>query len=487
MKLVLKKDININNNDIVCLYACEENKDEIDRLYPQLSFLKDKADLSFFKGKVSDSLFIPLKGHPNVVIIGLGKKKDLNAEILRNSACEIIKVCKRLKCDSVKIIIPSAGSLNDEETIRYIAEGIYLSNYSFDIYKSKEDEEDKFSLKQATFFSDKKIKKDILEEIEIECGNTLLCRDLINESSEKANPVSIAGLSKSLGKNKSVGCTIYGKKELEKMKMGLLLAVSKGSKFPAQLVVLKYHGDPSSKKNIALVGKGITFDSGGMNLKSSSSIEDMRSDMAGAAACIYAIKTAAELKLRKNITAVMPLCENMIGPSAYRAGDVFTAYNGKTVEIGNTDAEGRLILADALSFTEEKFKPDYIIDIATLTGACLVALGETVAGLLSTDDKLSDAIFSAGEKTGDRVWRLPLYKDYEEMIKSDIAGIRNVSSGRNAGTITGAAFLKSFIKDTKWAHIDIAGTSWYSKARGYRPKYATGFGVRLFMELVRNL
>lgn len=268
--------------------------------------------------------------------------------------------------------------------------------------------------------------------------------------------------------------------------MGLLLAVNRGSKIPPQLVVLKYNGNPKSKKYFAVVGKGITFDSGGMNLKPSGHMETMRMDMSGAAAALYTIKTVADLQLKKNVYAVIPLTENLISNSAYRPGDVFKSYSGKTVEIGNTDAEGRLILADALSFTEDKLNPDYIIDMATLTGACLIALGETVAALLSTDEKLAEMIKNASDKTGDKIWQLPLYDEFAENMKSDIADIKNISSDRNAGTIMGAIFLKNFIKDTKWAHIDIAGTAWYSKPRGYRPKNATGYGVRLVTEVIKN-
>jgi len=274
---------------------------------------------------------------------------------------------------------------------------------------------------------------------------------------------------------------------LRKLKMGLLLAVSRGSKYSPQLVILKYKGDPLNKRSFALVGKGITFDSGGMNLKPSGHISDMRSDMAGAATSIFTLKAAAELKLKKNIIAVIPLCENMIGNNSYKPGDVFTAYNGKTVEIGNTDAEGRLILADALSYTEKNLKPNYIVDIATLTGACLVCFGEIIAGLLSNNDTLAECLYEAGEDTDDRVWRLPLHEEYDEDIKSDIADINNISSGRNAGTIIGAVFLKNFIKDTSWAHLDIAGTSWYSKQRGYKPKHATGYGIRLILNAIMNL
>jgi leucyl aminopeptidase len=271
------------------------------------------------------------------------------------------------------------------------------------------------------------------------------------------------------------------------MKMGLILAVNKGSAKPPQLAVLKYRGDYQDKKFIALVGKGITFDSGGMNLKPSGHIEDMRTDMAGAAAAMYTLKSAAELKLARNLYAVLPLTENMLSNDSYRPGDVFTAYNGTTVEIGNTDAEGRLVLADALAFTEKILKPDCIIDIATLTGACLATFGELMAGYVTTDDGLGKVLEEAGAATGELIWRLPLIKDYEENVKSDIADICNISSEKNAGTIMGGIFLKNFVKTKRWAHIDIASTARATKPRGYRPKNATGFGVRLLVEAIISL
>jgi leucyl aminopeptidase len=315
----------------------------------------------------------------------------------------------------------------------------------------------------------------------------VLCRDMINETSDRCNPVTFAAEAKKLARAGGMTCRVYGKNEIQKMKMGLLMAVSRGSSYPPRMIVINYRGNPKEKKSIAIVGKGITFDSGGMNLKPSGHMETMRSDMSGAASCLYAVMAAAELRLKVNLTAVIPLCENMLSNNSFRPGDIFTAYNGKTVEIGNTDAEGRLILADALAYTVDRLKPDCIIDIATLTGACLVCFGEIIAGMLSTDDKLAERLFRAGEKSGERLWRLPLYREYDDDMKSDFADINNVSAGRNAGTIMGAVFLKNFVDKTPWAHIDIAGTSWYSKPRGYKPKHATGFGVRLFIDLLKQM
>ncbi len=493
MKLVAKPAVfDFTVNDVAAVFLPEDYIKDIDSRIPlELSFLKDKADISFFKGKTSEAIFIPFKDYPNLILIGLGKKHKITKESLRENASIIVKTCKKRNISEINIVLPMINKLDDLDVLSSIAEGLALSDYSFDKYKSSKEDNDE-SLKEmdkAVLYCEKaNLASGILKEIEIISNNTKLCRDLINETSEVSNPVAIAKEAKQLSRMKSVSCTVYNKRDIEKLKMGLLLAVSRGSIFPPQLVVLKYKGNPASKKNIAIVGKGITFDSGGMNLKPSASIEDMRTDMSGAAACLYTIKAAAELKLKKNIIAVLPLCENMLSNNSYRAGDVFTAYNGKNVEVGNTDAEGRLILADALAYTEKVHKPDYIVDIATLTGACLICFGETIAALLSNDDMLSDSMFKAGEKTGDKVWRLPLDKDYEDLIKSDLADVKNVGPGRNAGTIVGATFIKKFVKEEiPWAHIDIAGTAWYTKARGYRPKYATGFGVRLFIELIKSI
>jgi leucyl aminopeptidase len=491
MKLTAKPQIHhFRTSDVVAIFLTEEFEKEIDtQIIPEFSFIKERVDLSSFNGKMSESMFIPYKSFPNIIIIGAGKKKNVTKESLRECAGIIVKVCKKRHVSRVHVVLPAISEPDELSTITAIAEGLALSDYSFDKYKSGKDEDDlPGEVEEALLYCTKTNEAaKILKETEIICENTKLCRDMVNESSEVANPVAIARKAKALTKLKDVDCRIYGKMDIEKLKMGLLLAVSKGSTFPPQLVVLKYRGNPKSKKHIAVVGKGITFDSGGMNLKSSAGIEDMRSDMAGAAACLYTVRAAAQLKLKKNITAVIPLCENMLSNNSYRAGDVITAYNGKSVEVSNTDAEGRLILADAVAFTEKILKPDYIIDIATLTGACLVCFGELIAALLSSDDKLAGSIFKAGEDTGEKVWRLPLDKEYDDLIKSDIADMKNVGTGRNAGTIVGAVFIKKFIKEVPWAHLDIASTAWQTKARGYKPKYATGFGVRLFIELLKSM
>jgi leucyl aminopeptidase len=488
MILAAKKDgQTFKKEDVVILFLAEQGRAELKKSLPgALSYIEKRLNLSFFKGKQSEVMFFPFADHPTIILCGMGKKDEIDAESLRRSAAGTVALCRDRSINRVNVIIPEIQNIDGGRVLASIAEGIYLANYGFDKYKTKANDNGKPLLISATFLTNAKNAAPILRRVGIISRNTLLCRDLINETSEKSDSQGIAREARALGKIPGVTCTVYGKKDLENMKMGLLLAVNKGSRRPPQLVVLKYQGARRSKKSIALVGKGITFDSGGINLKPSGHIEDMRTDMAGAAAVMYALKSAAELKLPRNLYAVLPLTENMLSNESYRPGDVFTAYNGTTVEIGNTDAEGRLILADALAFTEKKLKPDAIIDVATLTGACLTTFGELVAGYVTTDDGMGAALERAGEATGELIWRLPLFKDYEENLKSDIADICNIPAERNAGTIMGGIFLKNFIKNKRWTHLDIASTARATKQRGYRPKNATGFGVRLLVEAVTN-
>jgi leucyl aminopeptidase len=273
---------------------------------------------------------------------------------------------------------------------------------------------------------------------------------------------------------------------LAKKKFGAMLAVAAGSDRHPRLVVLEYFSG-KAKKTLALVGKGVTFDSGGLNLKTGASMGTMKTDMAGAAAVAATLIAAARLKPNLNIVGVLPLVENMPSGKALRPGDIITAYGGKTIEVGNTDAEGRLILADAMAYTLKTFKPDMMIDMATLTGACVVALGEKIAGVFSKDDVLADTIVAAGEKTFERCWRMPLVADYKELLKSELADINNTSSGGGGGAITAAMFLSEFAGETPWAHIDIAGPARNRKASDYCPLGGSGVGVRLLWEVLENI
>jgi len=269
--------------------------------------------------------------------------------------------------------------------------------------------------------------------------------------------------------------------------MGLFSAVARGSIYGPYLLMLSYTGNPKSKERTALVGKGITFDSGGYNLKPTGHMETMRCDMAGAAAVLYTMKSIAQLGIRKNVTAYLPVCENMISSRAYKPGDVFKAFDGTTVEILSTDAEGRLVMADTIAYAVHRHKPSRIIEASTLTGACVTTFGELYAALLTNNEDLRTLLENASAKTGERIWSLPLDKDYSIGLDSDIADIRNINPERTGGTIAGGLFLERFAKETPFAHLDIAGTAWLSKERGVNPKNATGFGVRLLTEAISCL
>lgn len=485
MKSSLKNDLSkINKNDTVIVFVDEDTVKKGAPLKFHGSEFLSGFDLKIFNASASEIFFLKLENKPAVIVCGTGSVKKSNDENMRNCAASAVKFCIMKKIRKACVIVPEIKNQAPADTLRIIAEGSMLGNYAFNKYKTDKDTET--PLESIEFFTSTKEDASIIRETEIVAGNVMLCRDLVNDTTDAVNPVSFAGMAMKIAADTGLTCTVYEKKDIEQMKMGLLLAVNRGSAIEPRLVVLDYTGDSKSKKVFGLVGKGITFDSGGMDLKPAASMETMRSDMAGSAVVLYTMKTLAELKVKKNVKAVIPLTENMLSSKAFRPGDIFASYNGKTVEIGNTDAEGRLILADALSFMEKEIRPDVVVDLATLTGACIVTFGETVAAYLSTDDVISKLLESAAERTGEKLWRLPFFDDYDDRMKSEIADLNNMSSEKNAGTISGAVFLRNFIEKTPWAHIDIAGTAWYSKVRGYRPKNATGYGIRLLIELIHN-
>jgi leucyl aminopeptidase len=297
-------------------------------------------------------------------------------------------------------------------------------------------------------------------------------------------PSIMAQKAREIARRKNVSCQVLDKDKMKEMGMNALLAVASGSNEDPKFIILEYAGGKKSAAPVVLVGKGLTFDSGGISLKPADKMDEMKTDMSGGAAVMGVIMAAADLQLPLNITALIPSTENMPSGNASKPGDIIKSYSGKTIEILNTDAEGRLILADALAYASE-FKPAVVIDVATLTGACIVALGEDVIGMLGTDDKLKKEIERAAQTTGELVWELPLWERYHELIKSDIADYKN-SGGRTAGTITAAAFLSKFVGDSPWVHLDIAGPAWISKDKTYIPKGASGVAVRLLVEFLRN-
>lgn len=447
-----------------------------------ITFLTEesKARPKDFEGK-KDEITVRYKGKNTIIYCGLGKREKCTDTVLRSAAAVGIRKAIDLKRKKVSVIDPKIKKTG----ARALIEGTVLGSYTFAKYKTEKPK----ALSTVELVS-KNVTKKEAEDITSVCECIRYARDLVNDNAHEIIPDRLAEEAKSIASlSNDISCTVLREKEIREKGLKLLYAVGQGSPYPPRLAILKYRGNPGSKKNTAIVGKGITFDSGGQNLKPSSHIETMRCDMAGAAAVLGLMKAVAILKPAINVTGVVPAAHNAIDSTSYLPGDTYTSYSGKTVEILNTDAEGRLALADALAFCIKNFAPTEIIDLATLTGSVVSALGDTVAGLFSNNDELAEKLFRSGEKTGERLWRMPMYDEHREAMKSDIADLRNISKLKRgvAGSITAAAFIESFVNDLPWAHIDIAGTAFNEgEIRGEIPKFGTGFGIRLLMDYLAN-
>lgn len=445
-------------------------------------------EMGDFKGKESETLLIyPSKQvEKRWVLLGLGEAEKVTVESLRRSFSSVVKMCQKQKLSSVSIIVPTIEAFADEGVIRGLVEGLLLTNYNFDALKGTVNKEEAPSLlNKAALITPSKSALDIANKYLTICEGVYFARDLVNGNADDITPQYLSkvalGLTKTLP---SVKTTVFDRKQIEKEKMGLLLAVNRGAASDPAFIIVEYTGSPKSKDRTVIVGKGITFDSGGLNIKTSG-METMKGDMGGAATALATIYTAARLKLKTNVTAVIPSTENAVGSKSYKPGDVYKSYLGKTVEIGNTDAEGRLILADALAYVVDKLKPTRIIDFATLTGAIIIALGNEPMGLFSNNDALSDSLIRAGSASYERVWRMPLCDEYKEKLKSDVADLKNIG-GKGAGSITAALFLQEFVDNTPWAHLDIAGTAFLEETKRYHGKGGTGSGVRLMIDFLEQ-
>ncbi len=417
-----------------------------------------------------------------LLLVGMGKTREHDPEQYRQAAGSAAQSLRSLSLATCSLLLPDGESI-----LRAVAEGFFLGGYSFDQYRSAP--EDKNVLVQAVMLvpggTDLPAAETVLAEVAHIAAAVRFSRDLVSQPGNVATPAYLAEKAQELAARYDISCHVWQRDELERRGMGALLAVSRGSRQQPHFISLEYQGAGSGKKPLVLVGKGITFDSGGISLKPREGMERMKDDMAGAAVVMGVFRAVAALKLPVNLVGLIPVAENMPGGNACKPGDVITTLSGKTVEIVNTDAEGRLVLCDALHHALG-YRPAAIIDIATLTGACIVALGNQASALLGTDKTLLRALEKAGHATGERLWQLPLWEEYGEAMKSDIADLKN-AGGPGAGTITAAWFLKQFVGSTPWAHLDIAGTTWEEKGRHYLPKGATGTGVRLLVAYVRGL
>jgi leucyl aminopeptidase len=452
-----------------------------------------------FEGKLNQKLWLNAGGGvkaDNILLIGAGKAGDITEDRLRQAGGSAAKHAEKNKCESIAMALPDweiklpKGS-ETGACIRSVVEGVYLSLYRFDLYKNPDKDSQPSLLKEVTILSPSKrhttmIKTSVSEADKLTEG-VMTARNLISHPGNTATPTFLAETAKKIAGKGKLTCKVLGIKEMKKLGMGALLGVGQGSVEPSAFIILEYKGGKKNQAPVALVGKGITFDTGGISLKPGGGMDEMKYDMSGGATVIGTLQAVASLKLPVNVVGLIPTAENMPGGKAIKPGDILTSLSGKTIEVLNTDAEGRLILADALSYAD-RFKPKAIIDLATLTGACVVALGHQAAAVIGNDPKLIEKLKASGDKTGERVWELPMYEEFDNAVKSDIADLKNISSpGVGAGTITAAAFLKAFVGDNPWAHLDIAGMAWSKEEKPYTPKGAAGFGVRLLIDYLKNL
>ncbi|MDP3765506.1 MAG: leucyl aminopeptidase [Nanoarchaeota archaeon] len=475
---------------------------------------------SDFKGEKGEAKTIFVnKNIKNIILVGLGEEEKYNFDVLSSIIADISKRLRDNSTESFSIHLESFknSKLTDEETVEKIALSSLMGLYKFTDYKTKDKDKVK-NIKEITIITNSNKKFDNqIKYASVVADAVNKTRDLVNTPPNVATPEYVANYAKQLAKptkikdfrgieNQAVvsefarvhshstdfsvksnfKCTVFDEKQIAKMKMGCFIGVAQGSINKPRLVVLEYYEAGKMQKPIAIVGKGITFDSGGLNVKPYPFILNMKDDKGGAVAAMHVIEACAKLKLPLNLVVVAPLCENMIDAASYRPDDVLTAYNKMTVEIRNTDAEGRLVLADALAYAAKQYKPQAIIDIATLTGASMIVLGYAGTPFLSNDSKLNDKIKNASAKSLEKVWELPLWQEYEESIKSDIADVKHISDDGDAGVIIGATFLKNFVNEIPWVHIDIGTTVWSKVDKGVLTKGATGATVRLLMEMLRE-
>lgn len=426
-----------------------------------------------------------------VLVVGLGKAKEFTLDRVRMISAEAARLLRKIGARRIGSIVHGAGTggFNAAQAAQAMTEGALLGLYRFKRYKPHADDNGRREIASLTLVeSDRANLRAAVEAVRrgrivAEAANA--ARDLVNEPGNALTPTELARRAKEMCRGTGVRCRILGPRELRRLRCGGLLGVARGSQEPPRLIVLDYRGGRRRTPHLGLVGKGITFDSGGISIKPAENMEAMKGDMAGAAAVIAATCAIARLALPIRVTTIVPATENLPSGTALKPGDILRAMNGKTIEVINTDAEGRLVLADALHYACNR-QVTHLVDAATLTGACVVALGALNSGAFANDQSLLDKVVAAGRAAGERIWPMPMDVEYGELIKSDVAEIKN-TGGRKGGAITGAKFLEHFVGDTPWVHLDIAGTFEADKEKGYQPKGGTGVMVRTFVNLAVEL
>ncbi len=498
--IVTQKAVNTIKTDLL-VFCLLENKNKAPVYEPLIKDLINKAyELGDFSGKSSQQLLsYPTlstkktdKTAQRILVIGMGSinaqtKITQSYDLLRQLGGDIANICEKIKAKTVTVCIPTIESILPGKIAQSLSEGILLGDYRFSKYKkSKKKKSDYLGLKTIQFACTtlvSSIRKGANKGM-VAALAACEARNMANEPGNGWTSKEFAEYAKGLSKTYGLKYTCLEKKDMQKLGMGGILAVNQGSAIPPRMIILEYKSSKSSD-TILLVGKGVTFDSGGISLKPAGGMEEMKYDMCGGAAVLATMKAVGEEKPNMNVVAIVPATDNMSGSHAVRPGDIIKHFNGVTSEIVNTDAEGRMILGDALSYGIKTYKPDAVVDIATLTGAVIIGLGHHHSGLMGNHNVLAKQIVLAGKEAGEPIWQLPLTKEYKKQIKSDVADIKNVG-GRPGGSITAAAYLSNFVGEIPWAHLDIAGTAWDFTKKSYIPKGPSGIGVRTFINLIRN-
>lgn len=452
--------------------------------------IRELIELGDFKGKMKDTSLLYTRGAmktPRVLLVGLGAYHELTVEKVRQGAGHAAKHLRDIGLKTATFLIPDEVP-DPGNMVQAAAEAILLSLYQFNQHKTVQEDDDEEGLESITFLAESEPSQPVVERAvhrgQTIAEGTMLARDLSNQPANHLTPTQLADKAEAVAADNGLRCEVFDKATLEEKGFRTLLAVAQGSVEEPRFIILEYTPEGEGQDTVVLVGKGITFDTGGISLKPGKGMHEMKHDMSGAAAVLGAMQTIGQLKPDLHVIGVIAATENMPSGTAIKPGDVVTAYGGKTIEILNTDAEGRLVLADALGWTAQ-YNPQGVVDLATLTGAVITCLGHIAAGAMGTDAALMDKVKAAAEKTHERVWELPLWDDYDEGIKSKVADVQNIGDG-TAGTIAGGAFLKKFVENYPWVHLDIAGTAWGMKGSTYIPEGASGYGVRLLVQLVED-
>ena len=435
-------------------------------------------DAGTFSGKKDEILTVPGPhgiDHPSVLVVGFGEKDHMTPQALEEAGAKVGAALFKSTHSTVSIDLSDLSCVHD---IARFVSGLELRLWRFDTYKTKDSDAPKGPSDIVVVVQDPEAAKAAYAPIHAVNEGNFLTRTVVSEPPNVIYPKSMAKQALAL-QSLGLDVEVLGEAHMQKLGMGALLGVGQGSEKESQMIIIKWNGGAKDQAPIAIIGKGVTFDSGGISIKPSANMEDMKYDMAGSGVVLGLMKTLALRSAKVNVIGVMGMVENMPSGSAQRPADVVTSMSGQTIEVVNTDAEGRLVLADALWYTQDRFKPHVMINLATLTGAITVALGYEYAGLFSNNNDLAEKLHAAGKSVGEPVWRLPMGKNYDKEIDSDIADMKNVGSGRGAGSITAAQSLQRFVNDVPWAHLDIAGVAWDKKDKPLTGKGATGFGVRL--------